>query len=167
MSLAVKFWGKILSHWLSILFVTLGAGTSVARNRQADEEYQRTIMATIDALKERISLLEKWRQEAKALEDRVAQLEDQIRLLRLAGLAKDDEIFKLSEELRIVKQELRLKENDIRDLVSKLETEKVRGEDLRADLKEALAVQADNELKIGALLHHSSGGQSEKTIKEE
>jgi chromosome segregation ATPase len=150
----LKVWGREIARFLKTLLAAVTWNTNMDRNMKSEEEYRLTTSATMEALKEKIGLLEKWRGEARDLELRVDELEKRVRILRRESLAKEDEIIKATEELIQAKRALSQKELDITNLKASLNAE-------RDNVTELKALVADNHLKIEALLHQLTGGKDD------
>jgi predicted RNase H-like nuclease (RuvC/YqgF family) len=153
----LKFWGRGIVLALRSSYTAVSLGAMLERNRIAEQEYRDTITATIEALKEKIELLEKWREEARVLEVRVAELEEHVDQLRKDSAAKSEEISRAEMALAEAKKKLAERDTSIFSLQEQLEVQKEKVAALKIELAERKAVIADNQLKIAALLHASGG----------
>src|SRR2546430_4166774 len=161
----VKFWGKALNSGIKTViraYLLVGSnnqGRSPTDISLAESEYRATVTATIDALKERISLLEKWKLEALELEKRVNELEETGKLLAKLGQDKDTEALKINAELEITKKELAIKLEAIKELEKSLDVAQKLVLSLKSEIEENKAKTLDNNLKIEALIHQAKNNE--------
>jgi predicted RNase H-like nuclease (RuvC/YqgF family) len=124
--------GLLLGIGASIAVVYLIVTGAFRRASTATQDYEGTLVGNVNALKDRVALLERWRDEATALEQRVRDLEATIKQLTEQHTrelnVRDQEVETLRTELAKAKSEMAAAHAKIRRLektMAPAESEKV------------------------------------------
>jgi BMFP domain-containing protein YqiC len=112
--------GLLLGIGASVAVIYLIITGAFRRAREATTDYEGTLQGNVNALKDRVSLLERWREEAALLDARVRDLEQKLRDLATTHATelgvRDVEISGLRDELVRARSELAAAHTKIRKL---------------------------------------------------
>lgn len=142
----IKLWGSYFKKLVVKVFFTIEDDI----NQKSEEDYRIIMSSTVAALKERIFLLEKWKDEAVSLDKRVDELEGVLIVLKNQKDTSEAELTLIRLQLDSTKEELKKKEAAIQSLRTELDS-------AYKIISDNQSSMADNAQKIQALLHQAGG----------
>lgn len=117
--------GELIAIGFAIGALVLIFNGTLKRNKEAAQDYEGTLIGNVAALRDRVALLEKWRDEARTLEIRIDELEKKLEETELEIGRRDAEIVRLRRTLDKTKANLASAHAKIRRLEKEIADGKV------------------------------------------